>query len=170
MNFRLQRNFILQQGLDDPPAHACSSRFSALQFQPRAVLVIVVIGVLLQAPALFLALSAILWWSALLPRWNPFDALYNVTLGARAGSLRLRPAPPPRRFAQGMAATFTLAIAAFLLLDRFVAAYVMEAVLLAAVIALVFAGFCLGSFIFHLLRGRVEFARRTLPWARPRRD
>jgi hypothetical protein len=32
--------------------------------------------------------------------------------------------------------------------------------------ALVFGGFCLGSFFFHLLSGRLAFARRTLPWAR----
>lgn len=129
-------------------------------------MLIVVIGVLLQAPAVFLALSAVLWWSTLLPRWNPFDALHNLTLGARPGSVRLTPAPAPRRFAQGMAATFALAIGAFLLLDWRTAVYVVEGLLLVAVTALVFGSFCLGSFVFHLLRGRAEFARRTLPWAR----
>jgi hypothetical protein len=34
-------------------------------------------------------------------------------------------------------------------------------------IGLVIVGrFCLGSFVFHLLRGNGEFARRTLPWGR----
>lgn len=166
MNTRIQRNFILQQGLDDPPQNTCSPRYSALQFQPRVVMLIVVIGVLLQAPAVFLALSAVLWWSALLPRWNPFDTLYNLTLGGRLESASLTPAPAPRRFAQGMAATFTLAIGAFLLLGWRAAAYVVEGLLLVAVLALVFGSFCLGSFVFHLLRGRAAFARRTLPWAR----
>ncbi|MCA1612435.1 MAG: hypothetical protein ABR610_06380 [Thermoanaerobaculia bacterium] len=32
--------------------------------------------------------------------------------------------------------------------------------------AQVFGGFCLGSFVFHLIRGRGKFAKRTLPWAR----
>lgn len=166
MDARIQRNFILQQGFDEPPAQSCSPRYSALQFQPRVVLVIVVVGVVLQAPAVFLALSGILWWSALLPRWNPFDAVCNGTLGNRPASVRLTAAPAPRRFAQGMAATFTLAIGAFLLLHWRIAAYVMEGVMLAAVIALAFGSFCLGSFVFHLLRGRGDFARRTLPWAR----
>lgn len=184
MDARTQRNFILQQGFDDPPARSCAPQHSALLFQPRVILLIVVIGIVLQAPLVFLSLSAVLWWSALLPCWNPFDAVYNATLagrwrlrrpptadrqpetGARPGWVRLTPAPAPRRFAQGMAATFTLAIGTFLLLGWRLAAYVMEGVLLVAVIALALGSICLGSFVFHLLRGRVGFARRTLPWAR----
>lgn len=166
MNTNVKRNFILQQGFDEPPAETCSSQHSALLFQPRIVGLVVLIGIVLQAPAVFLALSAILSWSALFPRWSPFDALYNATLGNAPGAARLTPAPGPRRFSQGMAATFALAIGAFLLLDWRIAAYVMEGLMLAAAIALAFGSFCLGSFIFYLLRGQAAFALRTLPWAR----
>jgi hypothetical protein len=165
MKVSVKRNFILQQGLDDPPPQSCPPQYSALVFQPRVVALIVLVGLLLQSPAVFFVLSLLLWWSALLPRWNPFDALYNATLGARPGAAQLTPAPAPRRFAQAMAASFTLAIPAFLILDWRIAAYVMEGLMLAAVTALAFGGFCLGSFIFHLLRGNAAFARRTLPWA-----
>ena len=41
-----------------------------------------------------------------------------------------------------------------------------ERLLMAAVAALAFGGFCLGSFLFHLIRGRAAFALRTLPWVR----
>jgi len=34
-----------------------------------------------------------------------------------------------------------------------------------AIGALLFGGFCFGSFVFHLLRGRAGFAMRTLSWA-----
>jgi hypothetical protein len=161
-----KHNFILQQGFDDAPSASCGIRYSALLFQPRIVLATVVIGILLQSPVLFLILSAVLWWSALFPRWNPFEAVFNATLGNRPGALRLTPAPPPRRFAQGMAGSVALAIGIFLLAGWRLAAFVFEGFFLAAVLALAFGGFCLGSFIFHLLRGRTSFALRTLPWAR----
>ncbi len=167
MRSGVKRNFILQQGFNAPQPESCPLQYSALHFQPRLVGLFTLVGVMLQSPAVFLFLSAVLWWSALLPKWNPFDALYNVTLGARPGAVRLTPAPAPRRFAQGMAGTFALAIGASLLLQWKFTAFVLEVLLLVAVAALVFGGFCLGSFVFHLLRGRAAFARRTLPWVRP---
>ena len=161
-----KRNFILQQGLAEPPAASCPLEYSALHFQPRLVGLVLLVAVLLQEPTIFLALSAVLWWSALLPRLNPFDALYNRTLTRRPGTFALPPAPAPRRFAQGMAATFALAIGLALLQGWRVTAVVLQVLLVVAVAALVFGGFCLGSFVFHLLRGRLAIARRTLPWAR----
>jgi hypothetical protein len=47
-----------------------------------------------------------------------------------------------------------------------VTAIVLQGLLIAAVGALVLGRFCLGSFVFHLLRGHAALARRTLPWAR----
>ena len=161
-----KRNFILQQGLADPSAASCPLEYSALHFQPRLVGLTVLVGVLLQEPAIFLALSAVILWSALLPRWNPFDALYFRTLARRTGSFALAPAPGPRRFAQGMAGTFALAIGIALIRGWTVTAVVLQVLLVVAVAALIFGGFCLGSFVFHLILGRLAFARRTLPWAR----
>jgi hypothetical protein len=161
-----ERNFVLQQGLQDPTPEACPLQYAALLFQPRLVGLWAVAGVLLQSPHVFLALSAVLCWSAILPRLNPFDALYNRTLGVRRGALTLGPALAPRRFAQGMAAVFALAIAVALLFHARFVALAIEAFLLVAIAALVFGRFCLGSFVFHLLRGRTTFAKRTLPWVK----
>lgn len=158
------RNFILQQGLRAPAQKSCPLQFSALMFQPRAVGSILVVAVLLQAPAIFLVLSAVLWWNVLLPRLNPFDAIYNRTMGTRPGVDRLEPAPPPRRFAQGMAGSFALAIGMLLLFQRGTAALVLQILLLAALAALIFGRFCLGSFLYYLLRGKSDFAIGTLPW------
>lgn len=163
----LKRNFILQQGFQEPPRETCAAQYSALHFQPRVVGLVVVIAVLLQSGPLFLALSAVLWWSALLPSSNPFDALHNLLLTARRGAVRLSPAPAPRRFSQGMAASFALAIGVLLLLGYRTAAYVLEGLMVVAVGGLVLGGFCLGSFVFHLLTRRGAFARQTLPWANP---
>jgi hypothetical protein len=161
-----KRNFIIQQGLGEPLAASCPLQYSALLFQPRLVGLVVLMAVILQEPRVFLALSGVLWWSALVPRLNPFDALYNRALALRPGGFALPPAPSPRRFAQGMAGTFALAIGISLILGWKVTAIVLQGLLIAAVGALVFGRFCLGSFVFHLLRGHAALARRTLPWAR----
>jgi hypothetical protein len=115
---------------------------------------------------LFFTLSAVLWWSALMPRLNPFDRLYNSLVAARKGLPPLTAAPGPRRFAQGMAATFMLLIGVSLLTGWRTLAWALEALLVIALIALIFGAFCLGSYVFHVLTGNGEFAKRTLPWVR----
>jgi len=157
-----KRNFILQQGFDEPRLASCSPQFAALTFQPKLVTVALVLGILFQSPWIFLVLSAALWIGALLPGLNPFEAVYRATIDPYP----FTPAPGPRRFSNGMAAAFSLAIAACLYWDFRIAAYVVEAFFLAAVIALSVGRFCLGSFIFHLLSGRCDFAVRTLPWSK----
>jgi hypothetical protein len=159
-----RRNFILQQGLDTPAQESCPIRFSALMFQPRLVGSFMLLGVILQSPAIFLVMSGILWWNVFIPRLNPFDAVYNRTLANRPGAVRLEPARPPRRFAQGMAGSFALAIGMLLLLQLGTAALVLQVLLLAALAALIFGRFCLGSFLYYLLRGKSDFAIDTLPW------
>lgn len=154
-------NFVRQQGIDDPSPPSCESRYPPLMFQPRVILVLLAAGVATQSGLLFLWLSAVLWLSALLPALNPFDHLYNAIVRRRV----LLPAPAPRRFSQGMAATFLLLIGVSLQRGWVVPAIVLQAVMLAAVSALVFGSFCLGSFVYHVLTGNSAFARRTLPWS-----
>lgn len=163
-----RRNFILQQGFGDPDPELCPRRYAALVFQPRVVAGALLVGLVLQSPVLFLALGVVLWWSALFPRLNPFDALYNRTFGSAPGHVKLDPAPGPRRFAQTLAGCFCVAIAVALFTSHWIAAYVLETLFAAAVAALSFGRFCLGSFLYHLLGGRKDFALRTLPWSRER--
>ena len=42
-------------------------------------------------------------------------------------------------------------------------AVVLEGFLIAGTVTML-AGFCVGTFVFHLVRGQVGFAMRTLPW------
>jgi hypothetical protein len=165
MRNTVKRNFILQQGFEEPGAAACPLQYSSLMFQPRVVLVWVVTGIVFQSPLVFGFLCAFLWWSALFPKVSPFDALYNATFASRPGTPRLGPAPAPRRFSQAMAGAFALTIALFIYAGFNFAAYVFQAVFMVEVLALAIGGFCLGSFIYHLLAGRARFARQTLPWA-----
>ncbi|HTL96315.1 MAG TPA: DUF4395 family protein [Gemmatimonadaceae bacterium] len=162
----VDRNFILQQGFDDPDPASCSPLASALLVQPRVVGLLALVAALLRSSGLFAALALILLWSAILPEWNPFDALYNRLGARRAGFRRLTAAPAPRRFAQGMAATFATAIAFALRVGAARTALGIEILFFVAIAAIALGRFCLGSFVFQLARGRVSFALRTLPWRR----
>ena len=158
-------NFVQQQGYAEGDSAACSVKLPALMFQPRIVGALVAIGVLTQSPFLFLAIGVLLAWSALIPKLNPFEALYTPLVSGPRGQ-RIDPAPPPRRFAQGMAATFMFGIALAFLGNHATLALILEALLVAALVALIFGRFCLGSYVYHAVTGRLAFANRTLPWRR----
>jgi len=160
-----KRNFILQQGFGEPNPALCQRQYSALHFQPRAVFLWVAAGIFFQSPPAFYLLCAVLWWSALLPKLNPFDAGYNLAFGRnRVEPFSLAPAPPPRRTAQAIAGRFALGCGLLLHFGFSDAAYVVEALFVAAVLALILGGLCLGSFAFHVLSGKTNFACQTLPW------
>ncbi len=162
----VMRNFILQMGFGAPAPAVLPRQYSALTFQPRIVLVSVVAGILLQSQAVFAALGALLVWSALFPKLNPFSALYNLTFGGRRGAFRLGAAPAPRRGAETMAGTFALATALLIHAGFDLAAYVLQAIFLSASLAVEIGGFCFGTFAYHVRHGNVKFALATLPWAK----
>ena len=161
-----KRNFILQLGFEDPAPAVVPLQYSALVFQPKVVLIGVIAGILFQSSAIFAALGALLWWSALFPKLNPFNALYNRTIGSRPRAFRLGLSPAPRRGAETEAGAIALTCALLIHAGFSLAAYVVGAILLAAALAVLFGSFCFGSFSYHLLRGRRRFAFQTLPWAR----
>ena len=166
MSNTAQINFVRQQGFRDAGASACDQKYPALVFQPRLVGPIVAIGLLFQAWPIFLALSAVLWWNVLVPVLNPFDALFNALVARPRGLPPLTPAPAPRRFAQGMAATFNLAIGLSLLSGLNALAWILEGLLVAALAAILFGRFCLGSYLYYVFTGDRAFANATLPWAK----
>ncbi len=160
-----KRNFIVQLGFAEPDAAILAREYSALTFQPRIVLIGIVTGILFQSQTVFAGLGALLIWSALVPKLNPLTALHNMVLGSRPGAYRIGPAPAPRRGAERTAGAFALTIALAIHAGFNLPAYVLQAMFLAAALAVEFRGLCLGSFIYHLLSGRSEFAFKTLPWA-----
>lgn len=165
-------NFMRQQGFAEEPADACDMHFEGLYYQPRRVFPTLLLAIVLQffsvpaSAALFLLISAVLWWNTLLPALNPFELAYNRLVAAPRGLPPLAPAPGPRRFAQALAAAMTLGTGLALLYGQNALAAVLQALLVAAFSLLLFAKFCLGAYVFHLLKGRVAFANSTLPWAR----
>jgi hypothetical protein len=146
-----EAGFIRQLGY---PAGATHDRlYAALMFQPRVVALVLALGVLLQSPGLFLLLSLVLGWSALVPERSPFDAAYNRLVARPRGFPELGPAPAPRRFAAAMAATQTLAIAAALLLGARTTAWVLEGLTAVAVLAVAVGRFCAGAAMYYRLTG-----------------
>jgi hypothetical protein len=144
--------FIRSLGYVEP--NADDRLYSALMLQPRIVGGVTVIGVLLQSPWIFLALSAVLAWSALVPTQSLFDAIYNYGVARPRRLLPLAAAPAPRRFAGGLAASVTLATGVALLAGADATAWALEALLVFAVTAVVFGRACAGADLYHVMRRR----------------
>jgi hypothetical protein len=161
-----KRQFVRQQGFGDAPAATCGYQYSALMFQPRLLAAVVLLAILLQSAVMFLVLAGILWWNVLVAPRNPFDALYNRAIATPRNLPPLTAAPPPRRFSQGMAGTILGGAGLALLAGWPGFAFILEGLVAVALGALVLGRFCLGSYVYHLLRGETRFANRTLPWSR----
>lgn len=148
-------DFVTGQGFPGTSSESCAVQYPALMFQPMLITAMVAVGILMQSAPLFLALGLLLFWCALVPRWNPFDRLY-AALVARPRGIPPLVAPPPRRFAQGMAATLMLGVGLLLLRGHVFLAWILEAIIAVALAMLVLGRFCLGSYLYH-----------RLPWRRP---
>src|SRR5512135_2687122 len=119
------RNFMKQQGFVEEPDSVCDMHFSGLYFQPRIVGPLVVVAIFRQSAVFFFLLSAMLWWNVAFPKWNRFEMFYNRVIAAPRGKPRLAPAPPPRTFAQAMAAVFMILAGAALSAGWMMAAWIL---------------------------------------------
>lgn len=147
-----QIRFIRQQGF--ATENADEQLYSALMLQPRAIGVIVALGIVVQSPVLFLVLSGVLLGSAVVPTRNPFDAFYNRVVARPRMFPPLGIAPAPRRFAMGTAGTVALTIGIALLIGATTIAWVFEGLFAVAVVQVVFADVCGAANLYHLLRRR----------------
>jgi hypothetical protein len=151
--------FIRSLGFHDPDPD--DRLYGALMLQPRIVGAVTVVGVLLQSPWLFLALSAALAWSALIPTRSVFDAIYNYVVARPRGFAPMPSAPAPRRFAGGLASTVALAIGVALVMNAARTAWALEALLTIAVAAVVFGNSCAGADLYNAFTRRQVIGRRA---------
>ncbi len=158
--------FMAQQGFGDEEASRRRWHFLALQFQPAFLAFLVALAIIIQSQTLFFMLAAVLVWNVLLPRLNLFERIYDWVIAGPMSKPKLEPAPAPRRFAQGMAATFMAITGLSLAFGWIITAWVFEAFLVVALVALLAGKFCMGSYIFHTLQGRRDFANSTCPWSK----
>ena len=96
------------------------------------------------------------------PTLNPFDVLANDLVTRPRGIPPLGIAPGPRRFAQGMSATVTLALGAALLVGATRTAWLLEGIMVTAVVAVVFGSFCEGATCTALC-GELRVTRQVRP-------
>lgn len=149
--------FIAGQGVALPSdPRAWSPLASALLFQPRVLTALLLAAMLTGAPLPFHLLSALLAWSALLPRWSPFDLAYHALVATRGGP-RLGPAAAPRRFAQGLASTWIGTIGATLEAHPTLASG-LEVGLAVVLAALVLRKLCAGTRLYHAIARRLSEA------------
>src|SRR5262245_19704650 len=162
----MKRNFILQQGLQPPKDPVAESTlFWALQFQPPLIGALTLTGVAFQSSKIFLAIGAVLLCSAIAPRRNLFNALYNYMFGAKRGLFLLR-STPQRRFAEAMASSFALGIATLRTLEYNNDALGLAGLFLLANAAVVFRGFCFGAYLYWRLRSIISAISGQRQWAR----
>ncbi|TGM58914.1 DUF4395 family protein [Leptospira adleri] len=166
MEERSKLNFIQQQGFNSIQSLSCGLQYSSLLWQPRVIGILVLFGIGFQLESLFLILSLALFWGALFPRFNIFDLIYNRFWGIRKDRVFLTPAPPPRRFSQGLGGGLMLGIWISLFAEWKIAAICFETFLVIGLSAPILSKFCIPAYIYHVIRGEIRFANRTLPWYR----
>ena len=143
--------FIRNQGFTTvDPDHRL---YVALMFQPRTIAAVTALGLVLQSGWFFVALSAVVWWGAVFPSHNLFDAAYNRLVANPRGLAPIPVAPAPRRFAQVMAGTVTLTIGAALLSGATVTAWVFEGLFAIALMTVVLRRICPPANLYLRLTG-----------------
>jgi polyferredoxin len=158
--------FMQQQGFQQESEEATNSHFDALLFQPIIVGSAMLLAIIFQSAPIFLIFSVLLWINTLFPIANPFERLYDVLIGKKREQKPLAPAPAPRRFMQGMAASLMLLSGITILTGLTTVSYIAQAFIAVAFALLLFGKFCVGAYIFHLITGNAKFANQTCPWSK----
>jgi hypothetical protein len=165
MNRSKEYKFMQQQGFEVGDEESTKRHFKSLLFQPTIVGSLILLAVLFQIAPLFLGIGVVLWFNALFPQANPFERLYDATIGKINNYPVLPPAPPPRRFMQGMAGTLMLLASFFIYQNLRVPAYITQGFIVIAFSLLLFGKFCVGAYLYHIFTGKSSFANSTCPWS-----
>jgi len=158
-------NFVRQQGFEDATTQSSGVQFQSLMWQPRLMALLVPFGLLLETGWYYIALGAVLWWSALVPRLSPFDAIYNRVVARRRNRQPLTPARGPRRLSQVLGGIFMMAIGLLMRAGRIQMAWTVFWIFILFLVLQVIGRFCAGASMFYLLTGKLAYLRRTMPWS-----
>lgn len=128
----------------------------AQRFKPAVCSVLTIAAFLAQSVPFTLLLAFLGYWAAFAP-YHPVDILYTKVVQPLFHAPALGPDPAPRRFACGMAATLLLAGAIAWQSGAAVIGSLFVGMVALALLTLVFADFCVGSFFYWLLVRRRVF-------------
>lgn len=155
-----------QQGFEVSDESSTRRHFRILLFQPIIIGSFVLIAILTQERWIFFLSGILLWFNTILPQANPFERFYDATTGRRKKYPPLPPAPPPRRFMQGMSGTLMVLAGIFIAQGWLILAAITQVLIAMAFSALLFGKFCVGAYLYHCLTGNARFANTTSPWSR----
>jgi hypothetical protein len=134
---------------------------NALRTNQVAILVVVAVAFVLDAPWLVLLLGLALEVGALDPRFSVFQQFYHRVLRGRVVRPDTRPDDPaPHRFAQGLGGAFLLVASVALLGGATVLGWVLAWLVAALAAVNLTTGFCAGCFVFYQL-ARLGVVRRS---------
>ncbi len=143
---------LTQQGYDYSPEELNELQWG-LRFTPSVCMLLAVVGLVTQQPAVHFALAALGILPFWAPAWHPFDRLYNHVLRPLWNGVRLPPNPLPRRIACVMGGAMNLAIGLAFTFGSVALAYVFGAVLIVLQIVVISTHFCVASWMYEgLLR------------------
>jgi hypothetical protein len=141
---------LMLQGFacDTDPRVAASARW--LRFTPALSTLCIITGTALRSPT-------VLWGFAIIAAigaagWNVFDALFNALVRRWVRAGRLPPNPAPRRFAMAVAAVWSAGAGWLMTIGSGWAGVAAGSALAVAGATVATTHFCLGSWLYHLLR------------------
>ncbi|MGB7212324.1 MAG: DUF4395 family protein [Gemmatimonadales bacterium] len=146
------RSRLISQGFscDTDPRIMVNARW--LRFTPTLSTICIIIGTALRSPTVLWSFAFIAVVGA--AGWHPFDALFNAIVRRWVHAPRLGPNPAPRRFAMAVAAIWSAAAGWLMSAGLLRAGVVAGGVLSLAAAIVATTHFCLGSWLYHMLRGR----------------
>lgn len=128
----------------------------AQRFKPAVCALLTLVALFVHSVPFTVFLALLGYWGAFLPN-HPVDLLYRMALQPMFHTPDLGLDPMPRRFACGMAATLLLAGAIAWQAGAAAIGSIFVGLVALALLTLVFAGFCVGSFFYWLLVRRQVF-------------
>lgn len=141
---------LMLQGFacDTDPRVAESARW--LRFTPALCTLCIIAGTALRSPT-------VLWSFAILAAigaagWSVFDELFNALVRHWVRAERLLPSPAPRRFAMAVAAVWSAGAGWLMTIGLGWAGVAAGSALAVAGATVATTHFCLGSWLYHLLR------------------
>ncbi len=146
------RSRLLLQGFacDTDPRVAASARW--LRFTPAMSTLCVITGTVLRSPTVLWSFAVIAGLGA--AGWNVFDKLFNAIVRRWVRAAPLPPNPAPRRFAMAVAAAWSAVASALMAIGLNSAGVAAGIALAVAGAAVATTHFCLGSWLYHLMRRR----------------
>ena len=126
----------------------------ALRLSPALCLTGIALGVVLESPAVLLAMAGTAFIGGFVTAKHPFDLIWDHGLRRFRGGPRLPATPPPRRFACQLAAPWLVAMAAAYLVGADAVGLALGVPLLVVAAVNATTNWCLPSLIHGLLSRR----------------